>query len=152
METAPPKSLLVFVNVTAFAPALIIVVPGMIIAPDCVIAPLEVRFKLPPPVNVKAAKLIVEPDVKVALPPLANVKVGNEMAAPLNVNVKLRKLDKLDRLVGTAALAFIFLIATSRKLSSVPAKVKLPAKLFACVPKLTSVFALVDVRVVTPGT
>jgi len=81
-ETAPEKALLC-VKVIAFVPAVKLEVPGTVKTPVWVIAPPAVATKLPPEFSVRVGK---------AIPVFVKFKV------------KLRKLLKLARLVGSAAL------------------------------------------------
>ncbi len=99
--TAPVSELLC-VRVIEWAPAVKLDVPGTVRTPDCVIAP---------------------PAVIETFPLFVSVNAGNAIAAPLNTSVILRKLDKLARFVGNAALALVLRNPISRKLPSVPAKV-----------------------------
>jgi len=80
--TAPVKALLC-VKVMALAPEVKLEVPGTVKAPVWVIAPPAVTDKLPPEFSVRAGKAIAV---------LAKFKV------------RLRKLVKLARLVGSVAL------------------------------------------------
>ena len=80
--TAPVKALLC-VKVMALAPALKLEVPGTVKAPVWVMAPPAVTDKLPPEVSVSAGKVI---------------------AVVVKFKVRLRKLVKLARFVGSVAL------------------------------------------------
>ena len=79
--TAPVK-LLFWVKVMAFAPTVKLDVPGTVSAPLCVTAPAAVTTRLPPLVRVSAGKV---------------------MPVLLKFKVRLRKLLKLARLLGSAA-------------------------------------------------
>ena len=81
-ETVPVNALL-SVKVMAFDPAVKLEVPGTVKTPVWVIAP---------------------PAVATKLPPAFSVRVGRAIPVLVKFNVKLRKLLKLARLVGSAAL------------------------------------------------
>ena len=71
------------------------------------------------------------PAVADSAPPLVKVKAGKAIAAALKLSVKLRRLVKEARFVGSAAEALLFVKLTSRIFPSVPPKVIALLILFA---------------------
>ncbi len=127
-DTAPVNTL-ACVAVIELAPALKLVVPGTVNAPDCVIAPPAIALKLPL---------------------LVRVIAGNAMAAVSNCKDKLRKLLKPAKL-GNVAPLLALRKPTSRIFATVPPKARvLVPKMLALVFSRISEAAAVTMAVMLP--
>ncbi len=93
IETAPLKSLLVWVSATDPLPALMFVTPATVTAPVCVIAPALVTVSFPP--TVVAASAVAPPSLVVSvrslpspatLPPASSVPLAVSVTSPVASN------------------------------------------------------------------
>ena len=109
--------------------------PVKLLLPPLVVKSIEVpAFKVVVPgTTTVPPSLIAAPAVKERLPPLFRVTAGRAMfaAALLKLSVKLRRLLKEARLVGSEAEALLLVRLKSCTLPKVPPKVIAPLRLFA---------------------
>jgi len=128
-ETSPVK-LLLCVKLIALDPALKLAVPGTVKAP---------------------VSLMVPPARATRLPLLCSVKAGKLMPVLVNCRVRLRKLERLAKLVGSVAPLSMFCNLKSRILLKGVPKLIVPLKSLAAVLRSIIDEAAVEAKLTAPA-